>query len=390
MPPKKKKKESASTTNNNKVDEDHETTDGERGSATRDRRTGFGSKNNNKKRKSNSHNSNHNNGDQQPPQEQVGAMLAFLLLFLAFRSIQESDVKNGSEITWHDFRTHLINDTKKLVVVNKNLVRVHLKEGARGMPTTNSGTTLYESQALSSPTAVQVGSEDWNDGTEMDLGSSSIDANDASDHQLQHRRDNNHHVYHFFIGSVDTFEEKLTNAQQEAGVQPRDYISVNYVTETGLGKGNNQSQPLDVHHGIVYLGTTSKWQRRSGRPGRRHFSNWKVQCQKDKQGRCQCHLCRCCGVSRSEEGNYGICRFSARLHAGSPNWVPRSLRVRCCADHQELERHCLAKAVAGEAGVPFYSISGSDFIGNVRRCWTVQSARFVQGSSCQCTLYHLH
>ena len=29
----------------------------------------------------------------------------------------------------------------------------------------------------------------------------------------------------------------------------------------------------------------------------------------------------------------------------------------------------LAKAVAGEAGVPFFSISGSDFVGDVCRCW---------------------
>ena len=37
----------------------------------------------------------------------------------------------------------------------------------------------------------------------------------------------------------------------------------------------------------------------------------------------------------------------------------------------------LARAVAGEAGVPFFSISGSEFCGNVCRCRRRQGARFV-------------
>lgn len=361
MPRKKKKKESASTTNNNKVDEDHETTDGERGSATRDRRTGFGSKNNNKKKKSNSHNSNHNNGDQQPPQEQVGAMLAFLLLFLAFRSIQESDVKNGSEITWHDFRTHLINDTKKLVVVNKNLVRVHLKEGARGMPTTNSGTTLYESQALSSPTAVQVGSEDWNDGTEMDLGSSSIDANDASNHQLQHRRDNNHHVYHFFIGSVDTFEEKLTNAQQEIGIQPRDYISVNYVTETDWAKEIIRASPWMFIMGLFIWGLLQNGSVGAAGRGGGIFQIGKSNAKKINKEDVNVTFA---DVAGCQEAKKEIMEFVDFLQDSSRFTklgakIPKGALL--CGP-PGTGKTLLAKAVAGEAGVPFYSISGSDFL----------------------------
>ena len=38
--------------------------------------------------------------------------------------------------------------------------------------------------------------------------------------------------YHFAIGSVETFERKLEQAQRELGIQPRDFIPVQYVSET--------------------------------------------------------------------------------------------------------------------------------------------------------------
>ena len=37
----------------------------------------------------------------------------------------------------------------------------------------------------------------------------------------------------------------------------------------------------------------------------------------------------------------------------------------------------LARAISGEAGVPFFSISGSGFCRNVCRCWSFYSKRFI-------------
>ena len=37
----------------------------------------------------------------------------------------------------------------------------------------------------------------------------------------------------------------------------------------------------------------------------------------------------------------------------------------------------LAKAVAGEAGVPFFTISGSDFVEMCCWCWGIKSKRYV-------------
>ena len=47
--------------------------------------------------------------------------------------------------------------------------------------------------------------------------------------------------YHFAIGSVETFERKLEQAQRELGIQPRDFIPVQYVSETS---GLNEAAKL--------------------------------------------------------------------------------------------------------------------------------------------------
>ena len=50
----------------------------------------------------------------------------------------------------------------------------------------------------------------------------------------------------------------------------------------------------------------------------------------------------------------------------------------------------LAKAIAGEANVPFFSISGSDFRGDVCRCGRFPCARYVCGSEAACAVYHIY
>merc|ERR1719261_1808576 len=41
--------------------------------------------------------------------------------------------------------------------------------------------------------------------------------------------------FYFNIGSVDQFERQLEQAQRELGIQPRDFIPVQYVSETNWG-----------------------------------------------------------------------------------------------------------------------------------------------------------
>ena len=51
----------------------------------------------------------------------------------------------------------------------------------------------------------------------------------------------------------------------------------------------------------------------------------------------------------------------------------------------------LAKAVAGEAGVPFFSISGSDFVEMyVCRCGRVSRERFIRAGQEKCAVHRIH
>lgn len=43
--------------------------------------------------------------------------------------------------------------------------------------------------------------------------------------------------YQFEIGSVDTFERKLEESQRQMGISPRDFIPVQYVTESSRSQG---------------------------------------------------------------------------------------------------------------------------------------------------------
>ena len=171
-----------------------------------------------------------NNGNQQQHQEpNIGALAALLLAVMALRQVMDHDVPQGQEITWKDFRNHLLDDVEQLVVVNKKICRIYLRDGAKGMP------KLQSQEFAPTATATMMDDQHFNDNTQMDWGStatadsSSLKDNIKSDPSSP---SSNGNFYHFYIGSVESFEEKLTKAQQELGVQPRDFIPVQYVNET--------------------------------------------------------------------------------------------------------------------------------------------------------------
>lgn len=181
----------------------------------------------------------------------------FRTLFFALSSLFFSLKK----ITWNDFRNYLLesHDVDRIVVVNKKTARVFLRPGAQGVPLTTSSSAAYGSSRRSSAYPSSTGmrrkkssstknggagnnnaddnSEGWDDQTVMDLGSSSTNdhAVEASGNRSMingisaRNPNNNGMVYHFTIGSVESFEEKLSAAQKEMGIPPREYVPVQYV-----------------------------------------------------------------------------------------------------------------------------------------------------------------
>ena len=210
--------------------------------------------------------------EEEEMQQQLVGTTILLILVLMARSFFEDDAATGSggvvlggdgpEVTWHDFYNYMLTegDVERIVVVNKKVARVYLRPGARGVPMAASGlgggmrggvmTKQISRPAqgvgggvISSKDGAHPHDDEWDDGTLMEM-------NGGSDDSRSHAVSNPSSipsslggalgggvrkyqlVYHFNIGSVESFEDKLTHSQQELGISPRDYVPVQYASET--------------------------------------------------------------------------------------------------------------------------------------------------------------
>ncbi|EJK58622.1 hypothetical protein THAOC_21235, partial [Thalassiosira oceanica] len=128
---------------------------------------------------------------------------------------------------------------------------------------------------------------------------------DPRDHRL---------VYHFNIGSVESFEDKLTHSQQELGVSPRDYVPVQYASETNWGVELLKSAPA-----IFLIGMTAYMLRgMGGMPGAggggrggmgRDIPDGQEQRQAHQEGGRDRRLQRRGGLHGGEEGDHGVRRL---------------------------------------------------------------------------------
>lgn len=312
-----------------------------------------------------------NNGDAQ----QIGALTVLTLAALALRSLADDETNTGGkEITWTDFRNFILepNDVDRIVVINKKTARVFLRPGAQGVPSSRSALSSFSSTG-SAPGRSELkggaGDDNWENDTVVDMGAhdtltmgaySGSDGGSPSSSPSQQPL-----VYHFNIGSVESFEEKLAAAQRELNVPPRDYVPVQYATETNWTMELLKSSPTLLMIGITaFLIRGMAGGGMGGGAGGGMGNIFKVGKSNAKKIKKEDINVTFKDVAGCQEAKKEIMEFVDFLQDSSRFTklgakIPKGALL--CGP-PGTGKTLLAKAVAGEASVPFYSISGSDFI----------------------------
>ncbi|KAL3628644.1 ATP-dependent zinc metalloprotease FTSH 8, mitochondrial [Castilleja foliolosa] len=167
------------------------------------------------------------------------------------------------------------------------------------------------------------------------------------------------------IGSLESFEEKLEEAQEALGTDPHDYIPVTYVSETSWFKEIMNFAPT-----LLLLGSLIFMGRRSGfsiggpgmKGGRGIFNVGKAQITKlDKNSKNKVFFKDVAGCDEAKQEIMEFVHFlqNPKKYELLGAKIPKGALL---VGPPGTGKTLLAKATAGESGVPFLSISGSDFM----------------------------
>ena len=266
--------------------------------------------------------------------------------------------------------------------MNGKTARVYLRPGAPGIPISRNmrrqgggssggmgGMDNFNTSSSSqrSNSGGSSGEEEtWQDGTVLDMGSE--DSQGGRDLDSLSRKTPGGRpqlVYHFHIGSVESFEDKLTRSQQELGIPPRDYVPVQYANETNWAMEIVKAAPPLLMIGVlVYMmrgmgGIGGAGGKGGGMGG--IFQVGKSNAKKVNKEEVNVTFA---DVAGCQEAKKEIMEFVDFLQ-DSTRFTKLGAKIpkgALLCGPPGTGKTLLAKAVAGEAEVPFFSISGSDFI----------------------------
>ncbi|KAI9476108.1 MAG: peptidase family M41-domain-containing protein [Benjaminiella poitrasii] len=250
---------------------------------------------------------NGNGGGNKPPELNMNMVLGTAAgTWLLWKLTTPAD--SSREITWQGFRTQLLDKglVDKLVVVNRNRVRVYLRPEAGSLGVSSSQTFI------------------------------------------------------FTIGSPDSFEKKLEEAQNELGIPSNERIPVAYRDEISVVQTLLHFAPTVLLIGVLVYMTRRGVSGGSGQGGIFGIGKSKAK-MFNQETDIRVKFKDVAGADEAKEEIMEFVKFlknpAAYERLGAT--IPKGAIL---SGPPGTGKTLLAKATAGEAGVPFLSVSGSEFV----------------------------
>eukprot|EP00903_Cladosiphon_okamuranus_P017837 g16415.t1 len=317
-------------------------------------------------------------GDRKMPggQEMLVTLAIIAFLFSLANDSTGASGKRPVEITWQDFTTLLLESGKveRIVVANHTTARVVMKEPVDLRSMANGSGTLGGDETMTSRPEDGgrghseggfdgTGAGEWAKGS-MDGGWAAGGKSDDPKHMRQRP-----HMpsYQFEIGSVDSFERKLEESQRQMGINPRDFIPVQYVTETSSSQSiirvlTGLLPTLAVIGTLVYLSRGSRGGAGGGPGGiGRVFKMMDSTATRVKPDSVKVTFKDVAGVDEAKKEIMEFVEF-LKTPEKFTNLGAKIPKGALLSGPPGTGKTLLAKATAGEAKVPFFTVSGSDFI----------------------------
>mmetsp|Transcript_18658 Transcript_18658/g.17987 ORF Transcript_18658/g.17987 Transcript_18658/m.17987 type:complete len:821 (+) Transcript_18658:210-2672(+) len=284
-----------------------------------------------------------------------------------------TESKNEKEISFQTFQSQLLEagQVEKILVSNKNKARIVLKSPVSvgdSMTSYDMGAGGDKQDTAAFGTGGPSGFvNDTDNGMKAESGSGSTDNDKASPFSLL-QSPNNYSPYYFAIGSIESFERKLEDAQKALNIPAREYIPVFYVNETSMTKEVMNYLPVIAILGIGYFALKAAQKGGGGGLGGGKGGGigdiFKMNKSPAKKINKEMVTTTFNDVAGCDEAKREIMEFVEFLK-DSKKFTDLGAKIpkgALLCGPPGTGKTLLAKAMAGESNVPFYSISGSDFV----------------------------